>query len=75
MNLGPGSPSEWLSARNPDPDHKGFNPQPIAEGVPSESGLRLAQGLLGSGGLEADADDVQETEIQSDCKHVPCSIG
>ena len=23
----------------------------------------------------ADADDVQETEIQCDCKHVPCSIG
>src|SRR5713101_2979913 len=39
VSLGPGSPSGWLFARKPEPDHKAINPQPIADGVPSESGL------------------------------------
>jgi hypothetical protein len=39
VSLGPGSAPGWLSARKPEPDHKRINAQPIAEGVPPESGL------------------------------------
>jgi hypothetical protein len=97
------SPTGWLSACKPEPDHKGINPQPIADEVPSEwlvtctRSIEFRSGSMNTQGQDkcaysrckcivgtrqkycsdycADADDVQETEIQCDCKHAPCALG